>query len=45
MAASGVALAGSGALAGRWRLDPSASQVEFRVPHFWHAIIVHGWFE
>jgi polyisoprenoid-binding protein YceI len=40
-----VALAGDGALAGRWRLDPSASRVEFRVPHFWHAITVRGWFD
>jgi polyisoprenoid-binding protein YceI len=44
-AAGVVALAGDGALAGRWRLDPSASRVEFRVRHFWHAITVRGWFE
>ncbi len=31
--------------AGRWRLDPSGSRVEFRVRHFWHAITVRGWFE
>ncbi len=40
-----AALVRSGALAGRWQLDPAASQVEFRVKHFWHAITVRGWFE
>jgi polyisoprenoid-binding protein YceI len=29
----------------RWRLDPSASTVEFRVPHFWGLITVKGHFE
>jgi polyisoprenoid-binding protein YceI len=29
----------------RWRLDRSASRVEFRVRHFWHAITVRGWFD
>jgi polyisoprenoid-binding protein YceI len=32
-------------LAGRWRLDPAASRVEFAVKHFWHLITVRGWFE
>jgi polyisoprenoid-binding protein YceI len=40
-----VALTRDGALAGRWRLDPQASRVEFRVRHFWGAITVRGWFE
>jgi polyisoprenoid-binding protein YceI len=31
--------------AGRWRLDPSASTAEFRVPHFWGLITVKGHFE
>jgi polyisoprenoid-binding protein YceI len=31
--------------AGRWRLDPSASTAEFRVPHFWGLINVKGHFE
>jgi len=44
-AADAAALAREGALAGQWRLDPSASRVEFRVPHFWHAITVRGWFD
>ena len=30
--------------AGHWRLDPQASNVEFAVPHFWHAIKVRGSF-
>jgi polyisoprenoid-binding protein YceI len=30
---------------GRWRLDPSASSVEFRVPHFWGLVTVKGRFE
>jgi polyisoprenoid-binding protein YceI len=29
----------------RWRLDPSASTVEFRVPHFWGLVTVKGHFE
>jgi polyisoprenoid-binding protein YceI len=28
----------------RWRLDPSASTAEFRVPHFWGLITVKGHF-
>jgi polyisoprenoid-binding protein YceI len=35
----------NGALAGRWRLDPGASRVEFGVRHFWHTITVRGWFD
>jgi polyisoprenoid-binding protein YceI len=31
--------------AGRWRLDPSASTAEFRVPHFWGLVTVKGHFE
>jgi polyisoprenoid-binding protein YceI len=38
-------LARDGALAGRWRLDPGSSRVEFRVRHFWHTITVRGWFD
>jgi polyisoprenoid-binding protein YceI len=30
---------------GRWRLDPSASTAEFRVPHFWGLVTVKGHFE
>jgi polyisoprenoid-binding protein YceI len=30
---------------GRWRLDPSASTAEFRVPHFWGLVTVKGRFE
>jgi polyisoprenoid-binding protein YceI len=30
---------------GRWRLDPSASTAEFRVPHFWGLVTVRGHFE
>jgi polyisoprenoid-binding protein YceI len=30
---------------GRWRLDPSASTAEFRVPHFWRLVTVKGHFE
>jgi polyisoprenoid-binding protein YceI len=30
---------------GRWRLDPSASKAEFRVPHFWGLVTVRGHFE
>jgi len=40
-----LALVRDGGLAGRWRLDAPASQVDFRVRHFWHAITVRGWFE
>jgi polyisoprenoid-binding protein YceI len=29
----------------RWRLDPSASTAEFRVPHFWGLITVKGGFK
>ena len=29
----------------RWRLDPSASTAEFRVPHFWGLVTVKGHFE
>jgi len=29
----------------RWRLDPSASTAEFRVPHFWGLLTVKGHFE
>jgi polyisoprenoid-binding protein YceI len=29
----------------RWRLDPSASTAEFRVPHFWGLVTVKGTFE
>ncbi len=29
----------------RWRLDPSASNAEFRVPHFWGLVTVKGHFE
>jgi polyisoprenoid-binding protein YceI len=29
----------------RWRLDPSASSAEFRVPHFWRLVTVKGHFE
>ena len=29
----------------RWRLDPSASTVKFRVPHFWGLVTVKGRFE
>jgi polyisoprenoid-binding protein YceI len=29
----------------RWRLDPSASSAEFRVPHFWGLVTVKGHFE
>jgi polyisoprenoid-binding protein YceI len=28
-----------------WRLDPSASTAEFRVPHFWGLVTVKGHFE
>ncbi len=28
-----------------WRLDPAASRVEFRVPHFWGLVTVKGRFE
>jgi polyisoprenoid-binding protein YceI len=34
----------SGALTGRWVLDPAASTAEFRVKHFWGAVTVRGWF-
>jgi polyisoprenoid-binding protein YceI len=27
---------------GRWRLDPSASTAEFRVPHFWGLVTGAG---
>lgn len=37
-----VALARDGGLAGRWKLDAQASQVEFRVRHFWKTITVRG---
>jgi polyisoprenoid-binding protein YceI len=40
-----AALARTGALAGRWTLDPQASSAEFRVRHFWGAITVRGRFE
>ena len=40
-----VALARDGKLAGRWKLDPTESLVEFRVRHFWNAITVRGWFD
>lgn len=40
-----AALARDGKLVGQWKLDGPASRVEFRVPHFWHAITVRGWFE
>jgi polyisoprenoid-binding protein YceI len=40
-----LALARDGALAGRWKLDPQGSRVEFAVRHFWGAITVRGWFE
>ncbi|MGB6453287.1 MAG: YceI family protein [Streptosporangiaceae bacterium] len=40
-----VTLARDGRMAGRWKLDPTASQVEFRVRHFWNAITVRGWFD
>lgn len=40
-----VTLARDGKMAGRWKLDPGASRVEFRVGHFWHAITVRGWFD
>jgi polyisoprenoid-binding protein YceI len=29
----------------RWRLDPSASNAEFRVPHLWGLVTVKGHFE
>ncbi|MGI8571891.1 MAG: YceI family protein [Solirubrobacteraceae bacterium] len=29
----------------RWRLDPSVSSAEFRVPHFWGLVTVKGHFE
>jgi polyisoprenoid-binding protein YceI len=32
-------------LAGRWRLDPQRSTVEFRVGHFWGLLTVRGHFE
>lgn len=32
-------------LAGRWRLDPQRSSVEFRVRHFWGLITVKGHFD
>jgi polyisoprenoid-binding protein YceI len=44
-AAGIAALAQDGKLAGQWKLDEPASRVEFRIPHFWHAITVRGWFE
>jgi polyisoprenoid-binding protein YceI len=28
-----------------WRVDPSASTAEFRVPHFWGLVTVKGHFE
>ena len=28
-----------------WRLDPSASSAEFRVPHFWGLVTIKGHFE
>jgi polyisoprenoid-binding protein YceI len=31
-------------VASRWRLDPDASRVEFRVPHFWGLLTVTGRF-
>ena len=43
--ADAAALARTGALAGRWTLDPQASSAEFRVRHFWGAITVRGRFE
>ena len=35
----------SGALQGRWVLDPAASTAEFRVKHFWGAVTVRGRFD
>jgi polyisoprenoid-binding protein YceI len=29
----------------RWRLDPSASSAEFKVPHFWGLVTIKGHFE
>jgi polyisoprenoid-binding protein YceI len=43
-AAHAMTLARNGELAGQWKLDPQASQAEFRVRHFWHAITVRGSF-
>jgi len=40
-----VAKLQSGALQGRWLLDPAASKAEFRVRHFWGAVTVRGWFD
>lgn len=40
-----VTLARDGRMAGRWKLDPQGSRVEFRVRHFWKAITVRGWFD
>jgi polyisoprenoid-binding protein YceI len=35
----------SAAVAPRWRLDPTDSRAEFRVPHFWGLLTVKGRFE
>ena len=40
-----VTMARDGRMAGRWKLDPRASRVDFRVRHFWNAITVRGWFD
>ena len=32
-------------VATRWRLDPSNSSAEFRVPHFWGLVPIKGRFE
>jgi len=39
-----ITMASNGELAGQWKLDPGASQAEFRVRHFWNAITVRGSF-
>jgi len=33
------------AISGAWRLDPSRSSVEFRVPKFWRLVTVSGHFD